>query len=227
MNAATEKLLVSSAPITAIDQRYSGLAESSCCLSCGGAADRALAQPGEIAVDIGSGRGQDVIRLAESVGPNGRVYGLDASQGMLDKARRTAEKLGVANVEFRRCELERLDLPDATADLVISNCTLNHATDKDAAWNEIYRIIKPGGRFVVSDIYALTEVPAEYRTNPEAVAECWAGAIERGPYLETLNRCGFADIQILEESAPYKKGAINVASFTVAAKKPGVCCCCG
>jgi arsenite methyltransferase len=215
------------APIHAIDKRYSGLAESECCLSCGGAIDRAQARPGEIAVDIGSGRGQDALRLAEVVGPTGHVYGIDAAEGMLDKARRTAEKLNVKNVEFRRSELERIDLPDAVADLVISNCTMNHAADKKAAWSEIERILKPGGRFVISDIYALDEVPAEFRTDPEAVAECWAGAVPRKSYLETLSCCGLVDIEVLEESAPYKKGEIEVASFTIAGRKPGGCSCCG
>lgn len=207
--------------LEAVNARYSVLAETACCLSCGGAIDRAHARPGEVAVDLGSGRGQDALRLATQVGEQGHVYGLDAADGMLDRARRTAQKLGIRNVEFRQCALEALDLPDAVADLVISNCTINHATDKPKAWSEVRRILKPGGRFVVSDIYALDAVPAEYRNDPEAVAECWAGAVEKGPYLETLACCGFVDIEIQEESAPYQKGAIEVASFTITGRTPG------
>jgi arsenite methyltransferase len=227
VNTTTTNPQIPSASIAAINERYTGLADADCCLSCGGAADRAQARPGEVAVDIGSGRGQDALRLAEAVGPTGFVYGIDAADGMLDKARRTAAKLGIGNIEFRRSELEKLDLPDNVADLVISNCTMNHATNKEAAWSEILRILKPGGRFVISDIYALDEVPEAFRTDPEAVAECWAGAVERDPYLETLVCCGFADIEVLDESAPYKKGEIEVASFTISGRKPGGCECCG
>lgn len=211
-----------------INRRYSELASSSCCLSCGGALDLAQAQPGEVCVDLGSGRGQDVIRLAESVGPQGLVYGVDVAEGMLATARRTAEKLGVGNVRFVRSELERLELPDRVADLIISNCTINHAGDKDAVWSEIFRVLKPGGRFVISDIYATAEVPAVYRDDPQAVAECWAGAVTRETYLETLARTGFDSVRVLEESAPYAKGQIEVASWTLAGTRPRACgCCCG
>ena len=137
-----------------INNRYSELAESDCCLSCGGAINYAEPKAGEVCVDLGSGRGTDVLRMAESVGETGFVYGIDISDGMLEKARLNAEKFGVANVQFVQSELEKLDLPDKVADLVISNCTLNHAGDKQAVWNEIHRILKKGGRFVISDIYA-------------------------------------------------------------------------
>jgi SAM-dependent methyltransferase len=210
----------------AIDQRYGELAESACCLSCGGAIKYALARPGEVCLDLGSGRGQDVLRLAETVGPEGRAYGLDVSDGMLDKSRRNAAKLGLTNVEFLKSPLERIPLPDASVDLVVSNCTINHAADKAAVWSEIHRVLKAGGRFVVSDIYAIEDVPEAYRTDPEAIAECWAGAVRRDTYMSTVAGAGLTGLQVIEESAPYDKGRIQVASMTLAGIKAGNCCCC-
>jgi ubiquinone/menaquinone biosynthesis C-methylase UbiE len=205
--------------IKEINNRYSKLAESECCLSCGGAINYAEPKPGEICVDLGSGRGTDVLRMAELVGETGFVYGIDVSDGMLEKARRNAEKFGVTNVSFVNCELEKLDLPDNLADLVISNCTLNHAADKQAVWDEIYRILKKGGRFVISDIYSIGEIADEYRNDPVAVAECWAGSVTRAEYMQQLEKAGFTTIEIIEESAPYAKGHAEVASFTIAGKK--------
>ncbi len=212
--------------IKEINNRYSQLAESDCCLSCGGAINYAEPQIGEVCVDLGSGRGTDVLRMAESVGKIGFVYGIDISDGMLEKARRNAEKFGVTNVSFVRSELEKLELPDKVADLVISNCTLNHATDKQAVWDEIYRILKNGGRFVISDIYATTAIADEYRNDPTAVAECWAGSVTRPEYMEHLEKAGFASVEILEESAPYAKGNAEVCSFTIAGKKASGKCSC-
>lgn len=205
--------------IKEINNRYSKLAESECCLSCGGALNYVEAAPGEICVDLGSGRGTDVLRLAEMVGETGFVYGIDISDGMLEKARRNAEKFGVSHVSFIHCELEKLSLPDGIADLVISNCTLNHATNKEAVWNEIYRILKIGGRFVISDIYATSAIADEYRNDPVAVAECWAGSVTRAEYMRHLENAGFTTVEILEESSPYAKGSAEVASFTIAGKK--------
>lgn len=211
--------------IKEINNRYSELAESDCCLSCGGAINYAEPQIGEVCVDLGSGRGTDVLRMAESVGVKGFVYGIDISDGMLEKARKNADKFNVKNVEFIRCELEKLELPDNHADLVISNCTLNHAENKQAVWNEIYRILKKGGRFVVSDIYATVPIAEEYRTDPVAIAECWAGAVTRNEYMQQLEEAGFATIEIIEESKPYAKGKAEVASFTIAGKKAKGCGC--
>lgn len=208
-----------------INKRYSELAESNCCLSCGGAIDYAEPQKGEVCVDLGSGRGTDVLRMAETVGSEGFAYGLDISDGMLEKARATAEKVGATNVKFIKSVLEKLELPDQVANLVVSNCTINHASDKQAVWNEIFRILKKGGRFVVSDIYSTTIVPDEYRNDPVAVAECWAGAVTREEYMKTLISAGFTSIQVLEESAPYEKGKIWVSSFTIAGKRPSGCSC--
>jgi arsenite methyltransferase len=209
-----------------INKRYSQLATSDCCLSCGGAINYAEPKIGEVCVDLGSGRGTDVLRMAESVGETGFVYGLDISDGMLEKARRNAEKFKVSNVQFVYSELEKLKLPDSVADLVISNCTINHASDKQAVWNEIYRILKKGGRFVISDIYSTSPVPVEYKNDPEAVAECWAGSVTREEYLKQLENAGFASVSIIEESTPYDKGKIKVASWTIAAKNPSDKCAC-
>ena len=211
--------------IKEINYRYSELAESACCLSCGGAINYAAPLTGEVCVDLGSGRGTDVLRMAESVGETGFVYGIDISDGMLEKARRNAEKFNATNVRFVRSELEKIELPDKVADLVISNCTLNHASDKQAVWNEIYRILKKGGRFVISDIYATTAIAEAYRNDPVAIAECWAGAVTRVEYLQHLEKAGFDSIEIIEESSPYAKGKAEVASFTIAGKKAG--CGCG
>ena len=200
----------------AVKIRYSRLADESCCLSCGGALEKSGAAPGETCIDLGSGRGTDVIRLAEIAGPGGFVYGIDATPEMVSKGRTAANKLGVENTEFILAELEEVPLDSDLADLIISNCVINHVNRKDRVWAEIFRLLKKGGRFVVSDIYSVEPVPVEYSSNPAAVAECWAGAVTRDEYLETVNRAGFRKVEILEESRPYEKGKIRVCSFTLA-----------
>ena len=216
--------------IKAINIRYGELAEKSCCLSCGGAVNHSNPQPGEVCVDLGSGRGLDVMRMADVVGEDGHVYGIDVSDGMLEKAQKNAEKLDVGNVTFKKAELQSLPLDDQSVDLVISNCTINHVDDKQLVWNEVFRILKEGGRFVVSDIYSTAPVPDEYRNDPKAVAECWAGSVTRAEYEQQLANAGFTDLQILEESAPYPKGSIEVVSWTIFGARPTACsggCCCG
>jgi arsenite methyltransferase len=209
-----------------IDKRYSKLAESTCCLSCGGAINYSGAAEGEVCVDLGSGRGTDVMRLAEEVGDSGFVYGIDISEGMIQKATITADRLGIKNVRFIDCHLENIGLEDDIANLVISNCTINHSSDKQAVWNEIFRILMKGGRFVVSDIYSIDPVPEEYRNDPVAVSECWAGSVTRDEYLVQLQKAGFDSIRILEESVPYEKGKVMVASWTIAGRKPKEKCGC-
>lgn len=214
----------------AIQMRYGELAEETCCLSCGGAVDACAPEPGQVCVDLGSGRGTDALRLAEAVGPAGHVYGIDMTDAMIDKARRTAEKLGLTNATFLRSSFDRIPLPDGCVDWLISNCALNHAPDKLAVWREVARVLKPGGRFVVSDIYAVGEIAAEHRDDPVKVAECWAGAVTRSEYLSQIADVGLVDVRVIEESKPYDKGQAAVASFTVAGLRPGAerrCCCCG
>lgn len=205
----------------AIEARYSALAESSCCLSCGSAASLVAAASGQTCLDLGCGRGTDVIRLAQVVGPNGHAHGIDITDSMLDKARSTARKLGVTNASFWKADLAALPVPDASIDWVTSNCVLNHAADKPAVWREIARVLKPGGQFVISDIYALEPVPALYRDDPDAVAQCWAGAILKSEYLAAIAGAGLNNVTIMDESAPYEKGKIQVVSFTLSGTRPG------
>ena len=205
---------------TEINKRYSELAETACCLSCGGAINYSEARSGEVCVDLGSGRGTDVLRLAENVGKDGFVYGIDISDGMIAKATSTAARLGIGNAEFIHSPLEKIKISDNIADLIISNCTINHASDKQAVWNEVFRILKKGGRFVISDIYANDPIQEEYRNDPVAIAECWAGSVTRNEYLEQLRIAGFSSIRIIEESDPYEKGKVMVSSWTIAGEKP-------
>ena len=213
-------------PFVEINKRYTELASSDCCLSCGGAIDYSEAKLNEVCVDLGSGRGTDAIRLAETVGENGHVYGIDVSDGMIEKAVKTAERMGVKNVSFIKSNLEHIDLKNNIADLVISNCTINHATNKQAVWNEVYRILKEGGRFVVSDIYSINPIPDEYKNDPVAIAECWAGSVTRNEYFDQLENAGFSFITIIEESKPYEKGKVMVSSWTISALKKSVSCGC-
>ncbi len=204
---------------TEVDKRYTSLAETSCCLSCGGAINYSGAGPGEICIDLGSGRGTDAIRLAGSVGSEGFVYGVDISEGMIRKSVETAKRLNVENVRFLHGPLETIELGSETADLVISNCTINHSSCKQDVWNEVYRLLKKGGRFVVSDIYSLEPVPSEFMNDPVAVSECWAGSVTRSEYLAHLDNAGFTRVKIIEESAPYEKGKVIVASWTISGEK--------
>ena len=202
-----------------IKQRYTGLAADNCCLSCGGAFEKSGATSGEVCIDLGCGRGTDVLRLAEITGPAGRVYGIDVTPAMISKGSSVAAKLGIANAEFILAELENIPLQDEIADLVISNCVINHVSRKEHVWMEIFRLLKKGGRFVVSDIYSETPVPSEYSSDPLAVAECWAGAVTRDTYVTHVKNAGFIDISIVEESRPYEKGKISVCSFTIKGRK--------
>ena len=205
--------------VASINERYTNLSETTCCLSCGGAINHAGVQPGEVCLDLGSGRGNDVIRMAEEAGENGFAYGIDLSDGMVKKARTNLDKFGVTNAEIIQSEMESLPLNDNSVDVTISNCTINHSSNKEAVWSEVFRVLKPGGRFVVSDIYATAPIADEYRNDPQAVAECWAGAVTRAEYLTMLEETGFTNIKILEESEPYAKGMAEVASFTVYGEK--------
>ena len=207
----------------AINIRYSDLAEKSCCLSCGGAVNHTEVREGDVCVDLGSGRSIDSIKMAEKAA---HVFGIDISDGMINKAKRNAEKFEIKNVTFIKANLESLPIKDDYVDLLISNCTINHAGDKQKVWNEVFRILKPNGTFVVSDIYSSEPVPSEYKNDPEAVAECWAGSVTKEVYIDQLAIAGFKDIEIIEESEPYEKGKITVTSWTIKGQKEIKSCGC-
>jgi arsenite methyltransferase len=202
----------------AVDARYASLASSCCSLSCGSALDLAAPAPCETLVDLGCGRGQDVVRAAGRVGPRGFAIGIDHSAEMLEKARAAIPPF-LANVRLVRSDLAALDLADATADVVVSNCTVNHAPDKAAVYREIHRILKPGGRFVVSDVVAEAELPEAVRADPAAWAACYGGAIPEAEYVAAVRAGGFGDLEVLERSAPYDKGGVRVLSLTLKGTK--------
>ncbi len=198
-----------------IAKRYDGLSQQACCLSCGGAFSFAEIKPGDICVDLGCGKGHDVLRMALLAGESGYAYGVDISDGMMETARQQAEKLRLQNIGFVKCPLEDIRLGDNVADVIISNCAINHSLNQDKVWKGIARLLKKEGQFVVSDIYATKPVPEKFRNDPDMVAKCWAGAVTKEEYLQNVKNAGLREIEILEESAPYEKGHIIVASFTI------------
>lgn len=203
----------------AISKRYDELSGQQCCLSCGGAINYADIKAGDFCADLGSGKGYDVLKMATMATETGFAYGIDVSDAMMETAKENARKLNLNNTAFVKSELENIQLEDETLDLVLSNCTINHSLDQSKVWKEIFRILKPGGTFVVSDIYALSQVPDHFRNDPEAVAECWAGSVTKEEYFQNIKEAGFLSADIIEESAPYNKGEVKVCSFTIKGTK--------
>ncbi|HSR43455.1 MAG TPA: arsenite methyltransferase [Longimicrobiales bacterium] len=165
-------------------------------LGCGNPTALAELGEGEVVLDLGSGGGIDVLLSAKRVGPTGKAYGLDMTEEMLELARRNAAEAGATNVEFLKGEIEEIPLPDASVDVIISNCVINLSADKGRALREAYRVLKPGGRFAVSDIVVRGEVPAAVRESVEAWAGCLAGALEEGEFETLLREAGFVDPDI-------------------------------
>ena len=156
----------------------------------------AALREGETVLDLGSGGGIDVLLSARRVGPEGKAYGLDMTDEMLDLARENARKAGVTNVEFLKGEMEDMPLPDSTVDVIISNCVVNLSPDKDAVLREAYRVLTPGGRFAVADIVTRGKMPAELKRSLELWAGCVAGALSEDDYRAKLAAAGFGDIEI-------------------------------
>ncbi|MCU0237370.1 MAG: arsenite methyltransferase [Acidobacteria bacterium] len=216
-------------------------------LGCGNPTAPAELKPGETVLDLGSGAGVDCFLAARQVGPQGRVIGVDMTSEMLERARRIAVENAFANVEFRLGEIENLPVADNTADIVISNCVINLSTDKQRVFREIFRVLKPGGRLLVSDIVLLRELPEFLRDNEAAYASCISGAVLKDEYLAAITAAGGTRLEVLKES-PYGNEIMKdwlealdlpseklqgqetfLASVTVRAWKPEAAssCCCG
>ncbi|MBI2160620.1 MAG: arsenite methyltransferase [Candidatus Rokubacteria bacterium] len=172
-------------------------------LGCGNPAALAELRPGETVLDLGSGGGIDVLLSAKRVGPAGKAYGLDMTDEMLALARENQRKAGVANVEFLKGEIEQIPLPDDSVDVIISNCVINLSADKDRVLAEAFRVLRPGGRFAVSDVVVRGEVPAAIRQSVELWIGCVAGALEEREYREKLAKAGFEAIDV-EPTRIYK-----------------------
>jgi arsenite methyltransferase len=165
-------------------------------LGCGNPTALAALKPGEVVLDLGSGGGIDVLLSAKRVGPTGKAYGLDMTDEMLALAEDNKRKAGAQNVEFLKGDIENIPLPDNSADVVISNCVINLAADKDRVLREAFRVLKPGGRFAVSDVVTKGDVPSEIRASMLLWVGCVAGALEEDDYRAKLAAAGFQDIGI-------------------------------
>ena len=183
-------------------------------LGCGNPTALAELRPGEYVLDLGSGGGIDVLLSARRVGPTGKAYGLDMTDEMLALARENQRKSGVENVEFLKGEIEHIPLPDASVDVIISNCVINLSADKDRVLREAFRVLRPGGRLAVSDVVVRGAVPDEIRRNVELWMGCVAGALEEGEYEAKLINAGFTGVSVepwrvyrVEEARAFLEGA--------------------
>ena len=185
-------------------------------LGCGNPVAAAGLREGEVVLDLGSGGGLDCFLTAKRVGEKGRVIGLDMSPDMLALARKNADRLGAANVEFRSGEMEAMPVESGSVDVIISNCVVNLSPDKDAVFREAFRVLRPGGRLSISDIALVGELDPETRGNLDAWASCVAGALPKDEYLKKLRRAGFTDITTAEKIWRY----IPTVSMWVSAVRP-------
>jgi arsenite methyltransferase len=215
-------------------------------MGCGNPTALLALEPGQTVLDLGSGGGIDVLLSAKRVGPTGKVYGLDMTDDMLALARDNQQQAGATNVEFLKGTIEAVPLPANAVDVIISNCVINLSSDKDAVFREAFRVLKPGGRFAVSDVVVRGEVPADVRRSMELWVGCIAGALEESDYEARLRAAGFEDISIepwriyqvdaarafltnagldVDRIAPDVEG--RFASAFIRARKPETKSCCG
>lgn len=212
-------------------------------LGCGLPTEFALIKEGDTVIDLGSGAGNDAFVARAIAGEKGKVIGIDFTREMIDKASDNADKLGFNNVDFRFGDIEKMPVTSNKADVIISNCVLNLVPDKVKAFKEIFRVLKPGGHFSVSDIVATGELPDSIKSGAELYAGCVSGAIRKDEYLGIIEDTGFINIKVqkekiinipddiygkfisAEELEKFRKSGVNLVSVTVYADKPEKACC--
>ncbi len=214
-------------------------------LGCGMPLSTLALKQGESVLDLGSGAGNDAFVARAAVGEKGRVIGVDFTPNMIEKARHNASRLNYSNVEFRQGDIEHLPVGPAQIDVVTSNCVLNLVPDKERAFSEIFRVLKPGGRFAISDIVLDGTLPDHLRTAAEMIAGCVSGALQQNDYLGIVHRAGFSEVKVVKERvvelpdaileqyaskediAGYRASGTQVKSITVTGIKPEGSCGCG
>jgi len=218
-------------------------AEADLGLGCGLPTQFAKIKQGDIVVDLGSGAGNDAFIARKETGETGKVIGVDFTPTMIDKARRNAEKLGFNNVEFRQGDIEQMPVSANVADVIVSNCVLNLVPNKAGVFKEIFRVLKPGGHFSISDIVLEGELPAGIQQAAEMYAGCVSGAIQKQEYLDLIRINGFVQLTIqkqkeivlpddilssylsVEQIAAFRASEVGIYSITVYAEKPNDACC--
>ncbi|MCJ7443979.1 MAG: arsenite methyltransferase [Methanotrichaceae archaeon] len=169
-------------------------------LGCGNPIALASIKEGETVLDLGSGGGFDCFLASRKVGPNGKIIGVDMTEQMVKRAKANAVEGGYKNVEFRHGEIEKLPVEDNTIDVIVSNCVINLVPDKELAFREAFRVLKPGGRLMVSDIVLLKELPEFLRESIDAYVGCVSGALEKDIYLDAIRLAGFQDVNVVDET---------------------------
>jgi arsenite methyltransferase len=211
-------------------------------LGCGLPTEFAKIKEGDTVVDLGSGAGNDCFVARRSAGVSGKVIGVDFTPAMIEKARANAEKMGYNNVEFRQGDIENMPITANVADVVVSNCVLNLVPNKHAVLTDIYRVLKPGGHFSISDVVLVGNLPNALRNAAEMYAGCVSGAIQKEVYLELINACGFKNVVLQKEKpivipndilknylseteiAKFNQSDLGIFSVTVYAEKPATTC---
>lgn len=213
-------------------------------LGCGLPTQFAVIKKGDVVIDLGSGAGNDCFIARSEAGENGKIIGIDFTEAMINKARQNAENLGFNNVEFRQGDIEHMPVTSNTADVVVSNCVLNLVPNKDNVFKEIFRVLKPGGHFSISDVVLSGKLPDHIKNASEMYAGCVSGAIQKEAYLELIKINGFTDMRIQKEKPiiipddilqnylseedllAFKSGNVGIFSISVYAAKPGKAAVC-